>query len=396
MKILHLIASVNPTHGGPIESVLQGALAWARLGHETQIACLDHPSDPWVKACPIAVHALGLGGETYDGFRKCLPWLRYGYSPRLVPWLKANRGGYDAFVVNGLWNYVAFAAKRAFSGGKAPYLVFSHGMLDPWFKKAYPLKHIAKQIVWLFSEGPLLTGAASVIFTTEDERRLARNAFWPYRITERVLDFGTADPPAASIQQIEAFRAAFPRLRGRRYLLFLSRIHPKKGIDLLIRAFASKARSVADLDLVIAGPDQVGYRAQLEGIARESGVGDRVVWPGMIQGDLKWGMIRSAEALILPSHQENFGIVVAEAMACGRPVLISDKVNVCGEVEASKSGIVAADDLAGTETLLDRFLALSDDAKAKMGAAGRQCFLEKFEIGRSAVSLLDLIAELRG
>jgi glycosyltransferase involved in cell wall biosynthesis len=314
----------------------------------------------------------------------------------LVPWLKANRDGYDAFVVNGLWNYVSLAAKRAFSGSNSPYLVFSHGMLDPWFKKAYPLKHIAKQIFWLFSEGPLLTGAASVMFTTEEERRLAKNAFWPYRITERVLDFGTADPPAASIQQIEAFHVAFPRLRGRRYLLFLSRIHPKKGIDLLIQAFARKARAISDLDLVIAGPDQVGYRAQLEAIARECEVGDRVVWPGMVQGDIKWGMIRSAEALMLPSHQENFGIVVAEAMACGRPVLISDKVNVCGEVEASESGIVAPDDLAGTENLLDRFLALSDDAKAKMGAAARRCFLEKFEISRSAVSLLDLIAELKG
>ena len=158
MKILHLIASVNPAHGGPIESVLQGATVWARLGHEMQIACLDHPSDPWVKACPIAVHALGQGGEAYNWLKTFVPWLRYSYSPRLVPWLKTNRDRYDAIVVNGLWNYAALAAKRALSGSDAPYLVFSHGMLDPWFKRAYPLKHIAKQLLWLFSEGPLLTG----------------------------------------------------------------------------------------------------------------------------------------------------------------------------------------------------------------------------------------------
>jgi glycosyltransferase involved in cell wall biosynthesis len=115
----------------------------------------------------------------------------------------------------------------------------------------------------------------------------------------------------------------------------------------------------------------------------------------MVQGHIKWGMLRAAEALVLPSHQENFGVVVVEAMACERPVLISDKVNLSGKVEASGSGIVAADDLAGTVTLIDRFLALSDGARAKMGAAGRQCFLKNFEINRSAESLIDLVSELR-
>jgi glycosyltransferase involved in cell wall biosynthesis len=310
--------------------------------------------------------------------------------------LRANRRRYDAILVHGLWNYAALGAKRALFGSDTRYLVFTHGMLDPWFRRAYPMKHLAKQLLWLFSEGPLLNGAARVIFTTDEERRLARNAFWPYQLAEQVLSLGTADPPPVTVRQTEALYLAFPKLRGRRFLLFLSRIHPKKGIDLLIRAFASRAaRAAPELDLVIAGPDLLGLRAQYEKTVRECGLDDRVIWTGIVQGDIKWGMLRAAEALILPSHQENFGIVVIEAMACKRPVLISDKVNLRDMVEASGAGIVATDDLAGTQTLIDRLLALSDGARVKMGAAARQCFLDNFEIDRSAKSLIDLVSELR-
>jgi glycosyltransferase involved in cell wall biosynthesis len=396
MKILQLLATVNPTHGGPVEITLQSGVVCRDLGHQVEIASLDHPKDLWVGSCPIVVHALGRGEKAHatpgsGGF-----WMRYGYSPRLVPWLRANHRRFDVILVHGLWNYAALAAKRALFGSDTRYLVFTHGMLDPWFRRAYPLKHLAKQMLWFFSEGPLLNGAARVIFTTDEECRLANKAFWPYQLAEQVLSLGTTDPPPACTQQTEAFFQAFPRLRGRRFLLFLSRIHPKKGIDLLIRAFASRtARTTPELDLVIAGPDLLGLRAQYKKAVRELGLDDRVIWTGMVQGDIKWGMIRAAEALILPSHQENFGIVVIEAMACGRPVLISNKVNLCDQVEASGSGIIATDDLAGTETLIDRFLALSDESRAKMGASARRCFLNNFEIHRSVESLIDLVSKLR-
>jgi glycosyltransferase involved in cell wall biosynthesis len=394
MRILHLIGSVNPAHGGPVEGVVQSSLVWAKLGHEREIVSLDYAGDPWVKTCPIKVTAVGWGGDKYEKLRKQIPWLRYGFSPRLVPWVSANCGRFDAVIVNGLWNYVALGGLLALRGRDVPYLVYPHGMLDPWFKKTYPLKHAVKQILWLLSEGPLLRSARYVIFTSEEERIACRDAFWPYRLNERVLSYGTADPPADRADQIEMFWSAFPQLRERRFILFLSRIHKKKGVDLLIRAFARVAGQQPDVHLVIAGPDLGGWRPQLEDLAKREGIGNRVVWPGMLKDKIKWGAFRAAEAVILPSHQENFGIAVAEAMACARPVLISNKVNIWREVASSKSGIVAADDLAGTEDLLQQFFRLSVDEREAMGIAARRCFLQKFEIERAAQELLALLEDI--
>jgi glycosyltransferase involved in cell wall biosynthesis len=391
VRILHLIRSVNPADGGPIEGVIQSSLVWAALGHEREIVSLDHEDDPWVRACPMKVIALGIGGEKYEKLKKRVTWLRYGYSPRLVPWIVANCARFDAIIVNGLWNYMALGAGRALVGSGVPYIVYPHGMLDPWFRKTYPIKHVMKQLLWPFSEGRLINSARHVIFTSEEERIASRNEFWPYHPNERVLSYGTADPPAASAKQIEAFWSAFPELRDKRFILFLSRIHPKKGIDVLIQAFAKLADRERDVYLVIAGPDSFGWGAQLEVLARQLGIDNRVIWTGMLKDENKWGAFRACEAVILPSHQENFGIAVAEGMACAKPVLISNKINIWREILESGSGLVASDDLEGTVDLLNRFFRLSREARRAMGAAARACFLDKFEIHRAASELLTVI-----
>ena len=275
---------------------------------------------------------------------------------------------------------------------KLPYYIFVHGMLDPWFNKAYPLKYLGKQLFWWFSEGPLLRHARAVFFTSEQERIDARGSFWPYRLTERVVRYGTADAPPASPVLDAAFRATVPALGSRCFLLFLSRIHPKKGCDFLVRAFVRIAADHPDLDLVIAGPDQSGWRATLEGIGRQAGIAQRLHWPGMLQGDAKWGAYHGCEAFVLPSHQENFGIVVAEAMACAKPVLISDKINIWREVREAGAGLVASDDQQGTDSLLQDFLTSGTDVAA-MGQAARRTFLEKFEIGTVAADLLAAIRQ---
>ena len=228
-------------------------------------------------------------------------------------------------IVNGLWNYTALAALRALRGSRVPYFVFTHGQLDPWFRQFYPIKHAAKQLFWLFSEGQLLRHARAVLFTTEEEKLLTHNAFWPYRVREHVIGFGTADVAGQPERQIEAFYSRIPAVAEKRFLLFLSRIHPKKGCDILIRAFARHAHEFPGLDLIMAGPDQIGWQRELEAIAHAAGVSERIHWLGMLTGDAKWGAYWSAEAFVLPSHSENFEIVVAEALACGLPVLISDK-----------------------------------------------------------------------
>jgi glycosyltransferase involved in cell wall biosynthesis len=136
--------------------------------------------------------------------------------------------------------------------------------------------------------------------------------------------------------------------------------------------------------LVIAGPDQIGWRDRLEFRARELGVDSRITWTGMIKDELKWGAFQAAEAFVLPSHQENFGVVVAEALACGVPALLSNKINIWREVCADGAGIVAEDTLEGTCRLLQSYIDLPDVNRLAMREAAKSCFSQRFEV-RNAV-----------
>jgi glycosyltransferase involved in cell wall biosynthesis len=380
MKILRSIHTVNPALGGPIESVKQSSAALARRGHKVEIVSLDLPGDPWVSEAPVPVHALGPGRGSY------------GYSPRFSDWIAKRRVSYDAVVVHGLWQYTGFGVWRALAGSPTPYFVFPHGMLDPWFKRAYPLKHIKKLLYWPWAEYRVLRDAAAVLFTSEEERRLARHSFRPYRCNEVVVNYGTATPGDLDSAR-RAFFDAFPNLREHRFLLFLGRLHQKKGCDLLIEAFTAVRKTTsAPIHLIMAGPAaDADYLRQLKQMAAASG--DSIIFPGMLIGDLKWGALSSAEAFVLPSHQENFGIAVAEALACGTPVLISNKVNIWREIEAAGAGLVENDDLAGTTTLLKRWLDTPPDRRAAMKESATACFMSRFEIERATDSLLGVIGD---
>ena len=229
---------------------------------------------------------------------------------------------------------------------------------------------------WPWAEYRVLRDAKAVLFTCEEERLLARKSFFLYRCNEQVVSYGTATSTEDPAVCKAAFFDRHPELKGKRFLLFMGRIHPKKGCDLLIEAFASVRQGNPECCLVIAGPDQATrMQSQLMALARRRQVADRISWTGMISGNIKQGAIETAEAFILPSHQENFGIVVAEALASGKPVLISNKVNIWREIEQDGAGLVANDDLDGTRWLLRTWFGMSAAEKQTMSARARQSFL---------------------
>ena len=376
MNILQVISSADPAHGGVMEGTRQTSLVLAQMGHSVEVASADDPAAPWLDSLGLTLHALGPHRSAYY------------YAPRMLPWLHANTARFDAVIVNGLWQFPGFAVRRALRGAPTPYFVYTHGMLDPWFKRTYPLKHLKKCLYWPWGEYRVLRDAEAVLFTCEEEKVLARQSFGLYRANEAVVSLGTAGPPGDVAGQEAAFLSRHSELRGKRLLLFLGRIHAKKGCDLLVEAFAKVAATDPDLRLVMAGPDSSGLGAQLARRADALGGKGRVVWPGMLTGDVKWGAFRAAEAFVLPSHQENFGVAVAEALACGLPVLISDKVNIWREIQQDGAGLVEQDTPAGTERLLRGWLALSAPARETMAARARHCFESRFEIRMAADRLL--------
>src|SRR5216684_120016 len=382
MKLLHVLASVDPRGGGPQEGVRQRGLRLEQLGHSVELVTLDDPAASFVQVFPLKVHALGP------------PRSSYRYSAALVPWLRAHAAEYDAIIVNGLWQYHSFAVWRVLKSMKLPYFVFTHGMLDPWFKHAYPRKHLKKWLYWPWGEYRVLRDARAVLFTCEEERVLARQSFWLYSCNEVVVNYGTASPTGDSEAQARAFYDRFPHLREKRLALFMGRIHPKKGCDLAIQAFAKVLVKDPAWHLVMAGPDQVGWQAKLSSLAEELKVSNRITWAGMISGDVKWGAFRASEIFVLPSHQENFGVVVAEALACGVPALISNKVNIWREVQGDGAGIVAEDDLPGTCHLLESWLNAREEDKQRMRAQARKCFEQRFEIRRAADGLFEVLSKV--
>lgn len=365
MRILHVISSMNPVGGGPPESVRQLATGFAREGHEVEIVTLDDPMAPYLANLTFPVWAHG-------------PSRGYGYSRSLLRWLREHSPRFDVVLVNGLWQYHARATWLALRG-RQRYGVFVHGMLDPYFNRPLLTKFAKKWPYWFLSERHMIADAHRVFFTCETEQALAAKSLRPYRAKGMVVPYGTPAPSGDPASFREKFDALYPELRGKRLLLFLGRVHPKKGCDLLIEGFARSAGSDLGLELAIAGPDQNGWKERLEVLAGRVKITNRVHWLGMLAGDAKWGAFYSADAFILPSHQENFGIAVVESLACGVPVLISNKVNIYNEVERDGAALVEPDTLAGTASLIQRWVALEPQKKVQMRNAARRSFESRFD-----------------
>ncbi len=375
-RILHIIGTLDPAAGGPSESV-RVLLSFGPIGYTGEVVTLDSPGDAFLQDIPFPVHALGPVDTTY------------GYNPRLYRWLRENRHRFDGVVVNGLWVYCGLATWLALRGN-TPYVVFTHGMLDPYFKRAFPRKHAKKWVYWLLAEYWILRSAYRVLFTTAEESRLAEQSFWLHRWKGFVVPYGARRPPKDRDTLREAFYDHLPAMRSKRLMLFLGRIHHKKGCDMLVRAFVKHAALDPELHLMMAGPDQQGWSAELEKIVAEAGLSRRVHWPGMLHGEVKWGAFCASEVFILPSHQENFGIAVAEALGCGCPVLLADKVNIAPEIAQDGAGLMQPDSQAGTDDLVKAWMLMPPEDRAKMGARALETFEKRYDMRKNAVTIIQM------
>ncbi|MDF7820406.1 glycosyltransferase [Runella sp. MFBS21] len=387
MKVLRVISSINPTSGGPGQGIRNMIPALEQLGIANEVVCLDDTKANFITKSPFTIHALGEANN---------PW---SYHPQLLPWLREHLLRFDAVIVHGLWLYHGFAVYKALKvlqkeGKQIPKMyVMPHGMLDPWFQRAEgrKLKAIRNWVYWKLVEQKVIHAADGILFTCEEELRLAKETFRPYAPRRELnVGYGIQPPPPRSKEMETAFYQQCPQIQYSPYLLFLSRIHVKKGVDLLIKAYLQlKKEGLALPKLVVAGPGlETTYGKEMVQLAS---VDKDIVFPGMLSGDAKWGAFYGCEAFVLPSHQENFGIAVVEALACGKIVLISNQVNIWREIDAGKAGIVEPDTQEGVVNLLKKWYKAE---KVGLDEKAETAFKQYFSVSEAATKLQQLFMKI--
>lgn len=392
IRILHVVSSMNPVLGGVCKAVETIAVSLLANGIDNEVVSLDNSDSGFVIESPFKIHAFGSANN---------PW---GYNSKLLPWLKDNIPNYNYVIVHGLWLYSSYAVNKAFKGKESKgsetpkYFVMPHGMLDPYFQQATGrrLKAYRNTIYWKLIEKKVVNQSSGLLFTCEEEVVLAKKPFKPYHPkNELIVGLGVEAPPSYKPNMNQAFLESCKGFNGRKYLLFLSRIHEKKGVDILLDAYKKIADKSAVLNsnkykndnkelpaLIIAGPglDSAYGKMILNKVSTNNLLKDNVYFPGMLSGDSKWGAFYNCDAFILPSHQENFGIAIVEALACSKPVLISNKINIWKEINDSSAGFVEDDTCSGTLRILDKWLLLSEEDKKTMGQHAKSCYRQNFAL----------------
>lgn len=376
LRILHVVSAYYPAvrYGGPIRSVHGLAAALARRGHDVHVyttsvdgaADLDVPLDRPVRLDGVDVHYFRV-----PAFR------RLWWSPTLGRRLHTSIAEFDVVHIHAVFLWPMWAAARAAARAGVPFVVAPRGML---MRDVITRKSRFVKTAWInLVERTTLAQAAAVHVTAEVEGaelnalglRSQRLAWIPNGV-EWPQDYA---PLAAG---------PFSGLPSR-YALFLSRISWKKGLDRLITAW----QQVPDMVLVIAGNDDEDYRPRLEEMARQAGIAERVMFLGPVSDAHKWALYEQAQLFILPSYSENFGNVVAEAMAMGCPVAVTPEVGIAPFVQATGAGLVTSGEPAQLAAAIRQLLA-DPQRRAEMGARGRDAARTKLSWNGVAAQAEDL------
>ena len=385
MKILHVIATLAPRDGGPSKACFEMARAVARRGHEVTIFATNMNGLDDVLDVPVD-EPIERDGVTIRYFPIQFPRF-LGNSRPMARALEETIPQMDAVHLHSLYmlhcKFTGCACRRA----GVPYLMRPHGTLDPYLYKRHRFR---KMLLETWFQNRVTRGAARMHFTTEEEGILA--APYVFGVPGVVVPHGLDTDEYDNLPPRGRFRARHPEIGDRPIVLFFGRLNFKKGLDVLTRAFADVTRKRPDAHLVIAGPDR-GMQEKTQGWIDEYGFGERAIFTGMVTGDDKLELLADSDLFVLPSYTENFGIAVVEAMACGLPVAISDKVNLWHEVADADAGWVTPAEAGPFAGAILEALADADGARAK-GARGRALVGERFQWPQIGRALEDAYASI--
>ncbi|MEG4396412.1 hormogonium polysaccharide biosynthesis glycosyltransferase HpsP [Microcoleus sp. BROC3] len=346
MRILQIIPSISLVYGGPSQMVLGLSAALAAKNIDVTIITTDSNGD--IGQLPLDVplnEPIQQNGYQIIYFR-CYPWRRYKFSLSLLQWLNANAREFDLAHIHALFSPVTTFAATIARYRHLPYIIRPCGMLDP--ADLQKKKHL-KQIYATLLERPNLAGAAAIHFTSKEEAKISER--FGLNCTGKMpvpqdLDFtGKMPVPRDLVIPLGVTAGLFPkRLRESQVpiILFMSRIEPKKGLDLLITALESILASGINFKFILAGsnPQDAGYETRIKVQIQNSILAQHTTITGFVSGDLKLELLTKADLFVLPSYYENFGIAVAEAMAAGVPVAISDRIHIAEDIQQAEAGWV--------------------------------------------------------
>lgn len=384
MRALHVIPAVAPRYGGPSVAVIRMCGALREAGVDAVLAATDADG---AGRLPVEI-----GRETvFEGlpafFFARLASESVKASPGLAHWLRRNVESFDVVHVHGVFAHATLAAARSARRAGVPYLIRPLGQLDPW---SLAQGRLRKRLFLGLAGRRAIEAASRIQWTTEDERRLAPRevsrrpgVVIPLGVDEDLFG-GPAEPPATRSRTV----------------LFLSRLHEKKNLEGLVEAFLEVVRGegLSGWRLRIAGEGDAAYSKRLRELVGRGDTGARIRFVGWLSGDEKRRALREAALLALPSRQENFGIVVAEAMACGTPVLVSEAVNLASMVREAGAGWVVSLDHGDLRRGLCEALR-SDEERERRGRAALSVAETRFRwpaVGRALAAVYsDLAREKR-
>lgn len=381
MRVLHVIPSVSPRSGGPGRVIIEMSRALRDRGIELQVATTDADLESRLdvelekslmyKGVPVIFFPKQLNGFTY--------------SRPLARWLDENVAGYDVVHIHAVFSHACVAAARACRRQGVPYIVRPLGTLDPWSMRQKPLR---KHLFWHAGVKRLLADAAAVHYTSELEKQAVEDTLGLKRGV--FIRLGVENNFSTANSGPSIFRQKFPLLGDNPYVILLSRLHPKKNPDLLLRAFLSLKddERFKRWNLVLAGEGEADYVESLKRLAQDGGANERVLFTGWLDGELKDSALKGASLLALPSSQENFGVCVIEALGSGVPVLISPHVNLAPEIESAGVGWIASLEETALRDALAEALA-DDDGRARRGREGKS-FAQKYSWPEIACELEQL------
>ena len=397
MKILHVTPYFAPAwgHGGPVFAVLGLTRELARQGHEVTVMTTNLDGQGLLDV-PLG-RPVDLDGVEVWYFPIQRPrW--YAFSRPLARALHEQVGRFDLVHVHTIFWWPTTVAAFSCRRKKVPYIIGPAGSLSPiCLSKSYErwwvsLSSRTKKWLYLNTVGNLdLNRASAVHFTAAAEMEAAR----PLRLRPP----GYVVPLGVELGEAEAHSGSFPspqalpQLRGKRMVLFLSRLNPIKGLDRLIEALGILAARRGDFVFVIAGSGTRAYEEEVRALVRRHRLEDRTVFLGFVEGGSKWALLGEADVFVLSSYHENFGVAVVEAMAAGVPVVISDHVHIHSEVRQAGAGIVTTLDTVEIAAAIGRLL---DDERLRkeMGERGRRLARERFTWERVAKDMVQVYAEV--